>query len=144
MPILKLATICEKVIVDANGVPSLIGLFSQFNVGVPKGTTFPANAVTPKEWALFCLWECSSEEVGCEFHQIFEVTSPGDEQLPPQTIKFKPEPGKLRQNVIGNSQAVPIGRAGKVTVTTRVEYEGKVVVPPVPFTFDVVYVETPA
>jgi hypothetical protein len=51
------------------------------------------------------------------------------EQLPPQTIKFKPEPGKLRQNVIGNSQAVPIGRAGKVTVTTRVEYDGKVVVP---------------
>src|SRR5580658_7995864 len=127
MPTLKFATFCEKVIIDANGVASLIMLFEKFQVAVPEGTTFPPNAVAPKEWVLFCSWGCSPEEIGREFHQVFEVTAPeGTLFSPPQTIKFTPQVGKLRQNVIANAQAVPIGIPGMLLVRTHVELDGVV------------------
>jgi hypothetical protein len=141
MPTLKLATICEKVVVDTNSVPSLIGLFSELRISVPQGTTFPSNAVSPKEWAIFCVWECSLDEAGQEFQQVFVMTSPVDEVFgAPQRIKFTPQRDKLRQHVIANSQGVPIGREGKVTVTTHVEFEGRTVVPPFTLSFDVRYI----
>jgi hypothetical protein len=143
MPALKLATFCEKVIIDANSVPSLIGLFSQFKVTVPEGTTFPANAAAPKEWSLFCIWECSPEEAGREFDQVFEVRTPdGSLFSPPQTIKMKPQVDKLRQNVIANAQAIPIGLPGMISVTTRVEQNGKVVVAVMTYSFEVLYVKS--
>ena len=142
MPTLKLATLCEKVIVDANGVPSLISLFSQFNVSVPTGEAVPENAVAPKEWAMFCLWDCSPEEAGREFSQIFEITMPNGNLFgEPRTIRFTPQHDKLRQNVIADAPAVPIGRTGQITVTTRVEVDGRVVVAPISESFVVAYVQ---
>jgi hypothetical protein len=141
MPTLRLATICEKVIMDTNAVPSLIGLFSELKISVPQGTSFPANAVAPKEWAVFCTWECTMDEAGQEFQQVFVMTSSVDEVFgPPQIIKFTPQRDRLSQNVVANSQGVPIGREGKVTVTTHVELEGRTVVPPLALSFDVRYV----
>jgi hypothetical protein len=141
MPTLKLAAICEKVIIDANAVASLIGLFSEFKISVPQGTTFPANAAAPKEWATFCIWECSPNEVGQEFHQIFEISAPeGTLIFPPQVIKFTPRQDALRQNVIGNAQAIPIGSEGTISVKTRVELNGQTVVPPITLSFKLSYV----
>jgi hypothetical protein len=143
MPKLQLATICEKVIVDANGVPTLIGIFNHLNIAIQSGTAFPENAVAPKEWVMFCLWECSPDEVEREFSQVFEVTTPDGKQFgSPTTIRFVAQPGKLRQNVIANSQGVPIGRQGRITVTTHLDLDGRVVLGPMEYGFDVVYVQT--
>jgi len=142
MPTLKLATFCEKVIVDVNGVPSAIGLFSQLNVAVPPATIFPENAIAPKEWAMLFIWECTLEEVGREFSQLFKATTADGKSFGAQsTIKFTPQRDRLRQNVVANSQAVPIGRAGKVTITTHLELDEQIVVSPMEFGFDVVLVK---
>jgi hypothetical protein len=141
MPTLKLATLCEKVIIDSNAVPSLIGLFSEFKISVPQGTTLPSNAAAPKEWSIFCIWECSPDEVGQEFHQIIEVNAPeGTLFSPPATIKFTPLHDRLRQNVVGNSLGVPIGREGPISVTIRLELNGQTVVPPITLSFKLTYV----
>jgi hypothetical protein len=143
MPTLKLGTLCEKVVIDAHGVPSLISLFSQFNVNIPAGTTFAENALAAKEWAMFSLWECSPEEADREFTQVFEITTPAGELFsPPQIIKFRPQHGSLRQNVIANATAVPIGHAGRVTVTSRLELDGQPITESMIYGFDVAYVET--
>lgn len=139
---LKLGTVCEKVIIDANGVASIIGLFSSLSINVVPGMELPANAVAPKEWAAYCLWECTEDEAGREFNQIFEVTSPSV-AIGAQTINFTPQMGRLRQNVIANSQGVPVGVPGTIRVTTRVEHAGRTVVEPLEFSFEVVHVQPP-
>jgi hypothetical protein len=143
MPTLVLATVCEKVILDANGVPSLISLFSQFNVVVVQGVTLPSNAVAPHDWATFYSWQGTLDEVGLEYEQILEVTGPdGTLSVPPQTIKFTFTSDRLRQHVIGNSQGIPIGKAGIVTVTSRVEHRGQIIVPRSTLSFTIAFVES--
>src|SRR6266567_4409707 len=48
---------CEKVIIDQDGVPSLIGLFNKLSLTPPKDQEIPKNAVAPKEWAVFSAWD---------------------------------------------------------------------------------------
>ena len=48
---------CEKVILAKDNVASLIGLFSKIILTVPADTELPKNAVSPKEWAVFSIWD---------------------------------------------------------------------------------------
>jgi hypothetical protein len=122
-------------------MPSLIAIFSQFKVGIPPGVSFPPNAVAPKEWSMFFLWDCNTEEIDREFQQIFEIVSPDGNQLaPPQIITFTPTTDKLRQNVIANAQAIPIGVPGIISVRTRLEQNGAVIIPEATYSFDVQHV----
>jgi hypothetical protein len=140
MTTFRWGTICEKVIIDNNGVASLISLFSQFNVGTVTGEEIPSNAVAPKEWALFCIWDHEPSEIGTEFTEVVEVRGPdGNLFAPPQSVKVVPQPGRLMSQVTVGFMAVPVGRAGPVTTTIRLEKGGIIVGGPTDFRFDVVH-----
>lgn len=66
--------ICEKVIMDsATGAPSLIGLFDKItartNADAPD---IPANAVFPKEYAVFTSWDVEPSDRGKVYNQAYE------------------------------------------------------------------------
>lgn len=138
MPKLHIFTLCEKVLIEANGVASLIGLFTIMEAHVPhEAGEIAKNAVIPKDWAVFSIWEWEDDDEGREYTQFFEVLFPDGEVFfrPPET-KFKMERGK-RHQITGNVQGVPVGQQGKYIIQTHLEHEGRIVVGPVSTYFDV-------
>ena len=124
---------CEKVILAADNVASLISLFNKIVVVVPDEAEIPKNAIAPKEWAVFSIWD----------------TEPGDELkdytfctqmfYPDQThagevhrVKMNIECNK-RSQVNLQIKGFPIGQTGQYTVRTWIEENQRVVVDPIEF-----------
>lgn len=96
----------------------------------PAGASpsLPTNAVTPKEWWIFSIWEPQTDEVGKDFEQPIEVYWPSGEKFVELKVKFKPD-----ERVQYNSTQMlgfPVGQPGKVKILTWVELQGKRITEP--------------
>jgi hypothetical protein len=128
MPHLVTLLPCEKVIVDREGMPSLIRLFQNINIALSEGQQLeqiPREAITYKEWALFTEWKIDDAEVGTKAEQIFELMYPDNAIAPLKgriPFDFK-TPGIHRnhQNIIG----FPIGQEGPYTIRVWLERGGQ-------------------
>lgn len=117
---------CDKVIVDKAGAHSLIAVMSNVDISVtpPLGISspLPSNAILPREWWIFSMWEPQSDEVGQEFDQVVQVYLPNGDKLVELKVKFKPD-----ERVQYNSCQVlglPVGQEGKIKIMTWVEKDG--------------------
>jgi len=117
---------CDKIVIDKLGAHSLISVMSNADISIvpAPGTPeqIPPNAVTPREWWIFSMWEPSSEEAGKEFEQVFQVYWPNKEKLLEGRLGFKPD-----ERVQYTSYSVlgfPVGQQGKVRIVTWVEQQG--------------------
>lgn len=124
---------CEKVILTADNVASLISLFNKIAVVVPNETDIPKNAIAPKEWAIFSIWdtEPGDELKDCTFcSQMFypDQTQFGEVHR----VKMKIELNK-RSQVNLQIAGFPIGQMGQYTVRTWIEENQRVVVDPIEF-----------
>lgn len=110
---------CEKIILDDQGNASLIVLFHSLDA---RGTTgdIPKNAVTPKEWAIFTMWQWLPEERGKEFSQIIQILWPDGTEFKRFPLEFKAGERKYHQNRV-NIVGFPIGQIGEITVNMWLE-----------------------
>ena len=130
---------CEKLIVDKGGAHSLINVMSSIDIAISPmpGTPLeqiPTNAVMPKEWWIFSMWEADATEVGQEFEQIYQVFWPNGDKLLEGKLKFKPDE-KAQYNsftILG----FPVGQQGRVKINTWVESKGSPITEP--FTYSIV------
>jgi len=129
---------CEKVIIAKEAdVPSLIGLISRLILTVPADTDIPKDAVAPKEWFVFSIWDSEPGDEQREFVLCTQVVYPDKTQFGQiGKLKIPVEPKKRSQMLI-QLQGFPIGQAGTYTVRTWVEEKEQLVVGPLEFTIEV-------
>ena len=124
---------CEKVIIAKDDIASLIGLFSKIKIVVPPGTEISPNAVAPKEWCVFSIWDI---EPGDELRDLILNTKfiypDGSQFAEVAKAKIKMEPGK-RAQMLANLPGFPIGQTGDYTVATWVEENERIVAGPIEF-----------
>jgi hypothetical protein len=140
---------CEKVIIDKADVPTVIGVMEGVSAALvlPPGAqrpSVPRDAVAPKPWVIFTVWESSKEELGKTFHQKNEIVLPDNlplEQMKGELPFIAKEP--LNFNYV-NVQVFPVGLEGKLSVVVWLESDnGKVVFPKTAYPVLVKYVPAP-
>ncbi len=128
---------CEKVIVSKDDVASVIGLFSKIILTVPPGTDIPANAVTPREWAVFSIWDAEPGDEKREYILCTQILYP--DQSPYGEInrhKLKIELNK-RVQVVLQFNGMPIGQLGKYLVRSWIEEKQEKIFGPLEFNIEV-------
>ena len=119
---LLLAAPCNLVSIDQQLGHSLIGVFHDIAVKVPPDTEIPANALLPKEWAVFSKWLLSPGEEGEEYFLVSEIYWPDGTML--NQIKVKaPDPNANSITFVLRNQAFPFGQNGKVKILIWIEKE---------------------
>ena len=115
---------CEKIIRDAVGGPSLVATFQEINLQFPSEVKLPTNAVIPKEWAVFGLWQISDAEIQHVYSQHLEIIwpdgSPFFKQAQPVPTD-KPDWITSIMNIVG----FPVGQPGKLVIRLWMESEGE-------------------
>lgn len=115
--------VCEKVIIDKNEVPSLIGVFNKITTLVQA--EIPNNAVAPKEWCIFTSWIIDPSDEGRKYAQRYRVLYPNREQFGDiGKIDLPTIPGRRHSQTIAGSQGLPIGQNGPYTVECWIEENG--------------------
>jgi hypothetical protein len=124
---------CERVIIAKDDVASLIGLFSKITLIVKPGMDIPLNAVAPKEWSIFSIWDIDPGDELKE-HTLYTkfIYPDGSQFAEVSKAKMVLQSGKRAQMVVTMS-GFPIGQTGDYTVATWVEENGRIVVGPIEF-----------
>lgn len=124
---------CEKVIIAADGVASLIGLFSKIIIPVPPETEIPKNAVAPKEWAVFSAWDTDPGDELKKYTLCTQILYPDQSQFAEVVkTKMKVELSKRSQMNI-QILGFPIGQIGQYTIRTWIEENQRRVFGPIEF-----------
>ena len=129
---------CEKVIIDQDGVASLIGLFNRLVLTLQKGQEeIPKNAVAPKEWAVFSSWDAEPGDELKEYLFCMQMFYPDKSQFG--------EIYKNKMNVELNKRSqvkmiipgFPVGQPGFYTIRTWIEESNKMIAGPIEFRMEV-------
>jgi hypothetical protein len=120
---------CEKVIVDRQGMPSLISLFENLNVTPSEGegiAEVPKQTITFTHWAVFAEWEITEEEVALrEAQQVLELLYPDGSAVPIRgTIPFIFQSAGIARNH-QDIYGFPVGQEGPYTIRVWLEKDGK-------------------
>jgi len=98
-------------------------------------TNIPANAVVPKDWAIYSSWD---NEIGDEQKEYIICTQIFYPDKSPFGVAGKNplriEPNKRSQNIV-RLNGLPIGQTGLYTVRTWIEENEQTVVGPIEFSF---------
>jgi hypothetical protein len=120
---------CEKVVVDRDGIPTLIALFENINLAPVPGKEIvevPKETITFQQWAVFCEWEIAADELGLKAaDQIFEIQFPDGSIAPIKgEIPFvfgNPGIHRNHQSIVG----FPVGQEGTYHIRVWLEKDGK-------------------
>jgi hypothetical protein len=125
---------CEKVIIAADtSIPSLISLFSKITISPPTGTEIPRDAVSPKEWAVFSIWDPEPGDEHLEYELCTEILYPDGTRFgTPGRIRIPIQPNHRAQMVV-SIMGFPIGQPGEHRIRTWVELRHEIVVGPIEF-----------
>ncbi len=85
--------VCEKAIrdSDANGMPSLIALFSELTVQIAEnGDAPPRDGVVPKQWTVFTRWSLEEGDIGREYVLNIQALWPDGATFVQGTSPFSP------------------------------------------------------
>ncbi len=128
---------CEKVIIDQDGVASLIGLFNKLTLTPQKNQEIPRNAVAPKEWAVFSAWDTEPGDELKEYLFCLQILYPDKSQFAEIfKNKMKVELNK-RSQVKTMIPGFPVGQPGFYTVRNWIEESNKMVAGPIEFKMEV-------
>lgn len=128
---------CEKVIyAQPAGVASLISLFNKIAINAPpQAPPIPRDAVAPKEWAVFSIWDFEPNDFKQDNFVCTQIFYPDQTQFGEVSRgKMNAEPGKARVQIAVQLQAFPIGQVGAYTVRTWIEdNDQKIIFEPIEF-----------
>jgi hypothetical protein len=134
-----LCVACEKVIINQpDSVASLISLFSKMILTIPEGTEVPKNAVAPKEWAVFSIWDPQPGDELRNYSLCTQILYPDGTQYG-EIVKSKVniEPNK-RAQISVQIQGLPMGQAGEYKIRTWIEEDGRQVGDVIQFGIEVI------
>ena len=95
MPQPILFAACEKVILDIDGLVSLINIIERLEVSVPASVQLPSGPVgIPQRWQAISIWRLDESD-GLEYEQMTDVI------VPDGSVVMHTEPEKLVANVPG-------------------------------------------
>lgn len=121
MPELLSLIACDRVIIDASGVPTIVSVIEKIEAEVPEGAEVPENAVSPKEWFVYTTWKRSvGETPGSVYKHVTEVVSPNPNLPRPRItsdFNFAGELHKIVHTVFG----LPLGKEGTLSVNAWLE-----------------------
>jgi hypothetical protein len=123
MPHLSSLIVCEKIIQDQLGKPTLIALFQKISAMVPDGQEMPKEAIAATNWAVFSEWFFTVDELSKTFDQVFEVLLPDGS---PSVIKGRATIKQLSPlgqgtRVFVNITGIPIFQAGVLIANVWLE-----------------------
>lgn len=124
MPKLLLFAPCERVIIDDQGSATLVIILHKIAVFNPKIEELPKDAVAPKEWVVFTLWEPMAEDIGKEFVQVLQTILPDGSEFKKSEMRFRFQEGKRQQNRM-LIQGMPVGQDGKLALNTWLEVDSR-------------------
>jgi hypothetical protein len=93
MPTLLLFAPCEKVILDADGLVSLITIIEKLQVVIPTGIQLAHNTAIPMRWQLIAMWIVDNDEMGL-YEQMADVA------IEDGSIAMHTEPKTLERTVV--------------------------------------------
>jgi hypothetical protein len=125
---------CEKVIVDKGGAHTLIEIMSGADIAATPpannpAAELPSNALAPKQWWIFSMWEPNDDDVGKDFEQVYTVYWPNGDKLVDgarASFKMTDRVQYMSFYVFG----LPVGQQGKVKISTWVEKAGNRITDP--------------
>jgi hypothetical protein len=110
MPEPILFAACEKVIVDTEGLVSLITLIERLEVAVPAGIQLPPNAAIPQRWQAIAIWRLDEGEIG-QYEQMTDLVSSDG------SVAMHTEPKALESTVRERTGARVISTLTMVPIT---------------------------
>jgi hypothetical protein len=127
MPRLGSFLVCEKIIQDQLGKPTLIALFQKVGAVVPEGQEMPREAIAGIGWSFFTEWFFAENEMGKNYQQAIEVLLPDGSPTPikgrlPVTL---PPSKDIGARCFVNTVGVPISQTGFLSVNVWIESESK-------------------
>jgi hypothetical protein len=128
---------CEKTILGKDDVVSLIALFTKIVINVSGKVEIPENAIAPKEWSIFSMWNLEPGDESRDCMICTEILYP--DQSPFSAIpksKMVLQAGRKAQVGL-QVQGFPIGQEGLYTVRTWIEEKQKIIAGPIEFKVEV-------
>jgi len=145
MPHLSIFAACEKVIIDQAGVASLITLFGKITISLPpEALEMPPNAVTPREWTIYSLWEWDPEDQGKRFSQHLEIRWPNGTVLVEKRDELVRVADRRSTQIVSPIAGFPIGEPGMISIHLRLEQDETPVFEAAPIHIEVVHTPRPA
>lgn len=89
MPKLLMFAPCEKVIIDQNNNPSLIGVIQGLTTPLPTETQTPPGAFGLMRWDIFTLWQRQDGDEEGEYEQECQLIGPGGSTTIQTSMRFK-------------------------------------------------------
>ena len=133
---------CEKVLITKQETASLISLFSRIVLQVGKGTQIARDAVLPREWFVFGVWDTEPEDADQEFDCFFQMLYPDGTQFSEVVkVSFKPVAPIRRSQVYFQMPGFPISQKGFYTIKVWIEQAGKQVIAPIEFKLELEIIE---
>ncbi|MGA2687415.1 MAG: hypothetical protein ABSE85_05020 [Candidatus Korobacteraceae bacterium] len=118
---------CEKIIIDAKGVPSLITLITTVEIGPIPAEGFPEYAAGPNPWWVFVLWEGDENDRGTENVQKISIHWPDGKEFVQTNTPFvidTPEKPGLKHSISSQIIGFPLGQHGDVLIRVWLERDG--------------------
>ncbi len=127
MPRLGSFLVCEKIIQDQLGKPTLISLFQKIGAVVPEGQDVPKDTIAGVPWAIFCEWFFAEEELNKQWDQVLEVLLPDGSPTP---IKGRLTLKELAKDDQGSRSfaslfGMPISQAGFIAINVWLECDSE-------------------
>ncbi len=124
MPRLGSLLVCEKILTDAIGKPTLISIFQKMSAVVPEGQEMPNSTLAGAPWSVFSEWFFTADEATRSFEQVFEVIMPDGTPSPIKgrvTLKEISKEKQLGNRCFINVFGFPISQVGFVTMNVWLE-----------------------
>ena len=123
MPKLHLCTVCEKLLLDKEEIPSLINLFSKIVVTPPPNAgDIPKEAVVPKEWYVLAIYILEPGDFGREFFLCMQIFYPDGTPFGSLgRVQLKTPEGKERSQASFYVPVFPIGQRGMYRINLWLE-----------------------
>jgi hypothetical protein len=127
MPRLGSLLVCEKLILDQQGKPSLISLFQKITALVPEGQEIPKAALAMTNWTVFCEWFFTEDELSKTYVHFLEVLHPDGTPSPIRANMPLKELAKHGQgsrafvNIVG----MPVAQKGFITINVWLECDSR-------------------
>jgi hypothetical protein len=123
MPKLLYFLPCDKLIVDSNGVVSLICILESIQVSPNNGVFLPPDGFAPREWDVVTQWEPESSDMGKTFIQRFALELPSGKLIAESKVTFKMEQSQHRNTV--HILGFPLGEPGICKAKLWLDVEGE-------------------
>ncbi len=115
---------CEKIIVDKDGVHSLITLMVNAELQLPPAKEIPKDAVAPRQWFIYTAWVPAPEDVGRPFEQVYQILWPNGDKFFEQRLPFIAGSPDLHQTDF-SALGFPVGQSGRLRLLTWLDQEGR-------------------